>query len=170
MTLKNTGSNLYIGKMSRDDIPEIHKIEQECFSNPWPLSGFFHLLGNQSADCWVIRCEGQIVGYFIGLDSGGDYLIANLAVACRWRSRGLASLLLDHALKEIESREFQRAVLDVRPSNRKAIRLYSRFGFQAVARKKNYYSRPPEDSIVMAKRLGTDPATIAGKDDSRSIS
>ncbi|MDC6131644.1 ribosomal-protein-alanine N-acetyltransferase, partial [Burkholderia gladioli] len=43
-------------------------------------------------------------------------------------------------------------LLEVRPSNPRAIRLYERFGFEVVGRRKNYYPakhRTREDAIVM---------------------
>jgi ribosomal-protein-alanine N-acetyltransferase len=41
----------------------------------------------------------------------------------------------------------------VRPSNDDAKRLYQRFGFRTVGRRKNYYLQPTEDAIVMRRTV-----------------
>ena len=39
--------------------------------------------------------------------------------------------------------------LEVRESNDPALRLYRKYGFQEVGRRKNYYEKPREDAILM---------------------
>lgn len=41
--------------------------------------------------------------------------------------------------------------LEVRQSNENAIRLYSNAGFVKVGERKNYYSEPAENAILMTK-------------------
>jgi ribosomal-protein-alanine N-acetyltransferase len=37
----------------------------------------------------------------------------------------------------------------VRESNKAAISLYDKFGFQVVGRRRNYYENPREDALLM---------------------
>jgi ribosomal-protein-alanine N-acetyltransferase len=137
--------------MSADDIGRVHEIERSCFSNPWPLESFLYSVKNSDTDCWVIRVNREIAGFFIGLKIVDNYLIADLAVENEFRKRGLASALIRYALGRMGDRGVHRVFLDVRKSNLKAISLYHRFGFRAVGKRRNYYSNPDEDSMVMMK-------------------
>jgi len=51
-----------------------------------------------------------------------------------------------------------RIILEVRPSNTNALKLYEKMGFEAIGSRKNYYPSNPEtglreDAIVMAKSI-----------------
>jgi ribosomal-protein-alanine N-acetyltransferase len=69
----------------------------------------------------------------------------NLAVDPPARRKGVALRLLEHALKGQQGLYF----LEVRESNTAAIALYESIGFQRVGVRKNYYSDPQEEGIVM---------------------
>ena len=43
--------------------------------------------------------------------------------------------------------------LEVRETNRAAYQLYSKIGFQEIGRRKNYYSEPVEDALMMKHDL-----------------
>ena len=43
------------------------------------------------------------------------------------------------------------ALLEVRESNQPAIELYRSLGFVAVGTRRNYYSQPQEDALVLRK-------------------
>jgi ribosomal-protein-alanine N-acetyltransferase len=43
--------------------------------------------------------------------------------------------------------------LEVRRSNDAAIRLYRKHGFKSEGRRKNYYSSPVEDAVIMSLML-----------------
>lgn len=79
--------------------------------------------------------------------------ILNIAVAPQWRRAGLGSRLLKHALEEARAEGAQRVFLEVRESNRAAIALYMRHGFQAAGRRENYYAAPAEAALVLAQQM-----------------
>jgi ribosomal-protein-alanine N-acetyltransferase len=62
-----------------------------------------------------------------------------------FRRRGLARLLV----REIKKRTASDLLLEVRPSNEAACKLYDSEGFTLIARRRDYYSDPPEDAIVL---------------------
>lgn len=65
------------------------------------------------------------------------------------RRRGLARMLVRHAVRSAREAGAQRAVLEVRESNVPARTLYERLGFRLVTRRTNYYNHPVEDAILM---------------------
>lgn len=76
--------------------------------------------------------------------------INNLAVHPRWRRRRIAQALLIEALEHGRRRGAERAVLEVRASNLPALSLYRRYGFEPVGIRRQYYSHPVEDAVIMA--------------------
>ena len=73
----------------------------------------------------------------------------DLAVDPTVRRRGVARMLVGHALRVAQETGVLRAVLEVRAANRPAQALYERFGFRHVTRRLNYYTHPTEDAILM---------------------
>ena len=43
--------------------------------------------------------------------------------------------------------------LEVRASNEPAIALYRKHGFEEAGRRKNYYTKPTEDAIIMTRHF-----------------
>jgi [ribosomal protein S18]-alanine N-acetyltransferase len=68
-----------------------------------------------------------------------------------YRGGGLGRRLLAIALTLGERRGARVALLEVRASNRPAIELYRSMGFAPVAVRRNYYSQPSEDALVLRK-------------------
>jgi ribosomal protein S18 acetylase RimI-like enzyme len=75
----------------------------------------------------------------------GEYEILNLAVAPSARRGGMARGLLEHVLDASPGSWF----LEVRASNRAAIRLYESTGFRRLGSRPGYYQESSEEAIVM---------------------
>ncbi|MBR3970328.1 MAG: ribosomal protein S18-alanine N-acetyltransferase [Ruminococcus sp.] len=89
---------------------------------------------------------GLICGYF----AADEAEITSVAVAHAYRRNGIAAGLMIkylNALPEITKSIF----LEVRESNSAAIGLYEKFGFEKISVRKNFYSFPDENAIVMRK-------------------
>ena len=73
------------------------------------------------------------------------------------RGQGIASALLEAFHRYGREHGLACLLLEVRPSNRKAVALYQKFGYTEAGRRKNYYLSPKEDAIIM--RLELAPCT-----------
>jgi ribosomal-protein-alanine N-acetyltransferase len=67
--------------------------------------------------------------------------------------KGLATALMAEARGEAEQAGARGLVLEVRPSNRRALRLYRHLGYDVVARRPRYYA-DGEDALVMTLQTG----------------
>ncbi len=84
-------------------------------------------------------------GFLVWRITGPDeYEVLNLAVAPRYRRRGVARALLAAVI--CSGKWF----LEVRESNTAARRLYASAGFQEIGRRRGYYSNPREDAVQVA--------------------
>ncbi len=71
--------------------------------------------------------------------------ILNLAVHPNFRRQGVARSLLEHVRRGCAGAIY----LEVRESNRTALKFYKAIGFKEVGRRPAYYEHPPEGAIVM---------------------
>lgn len=125
-------------------------IEREVFSDPWPLSGFQTFLGELGL---VSESDGQVVGYIFARAAGGEAEILNLAVHPAHRRRGVGRRLLEEILTRVAKRGAALLFLEVRASNTVAQAFYREMGFKQVGRRPNYYDRPREDALILARTM-----------------
>lgn len=97
-------------------------------------------------EIWVVELDGAVRGWAAMRSLGeGESELLQVEVAEAYRRRGLGRALLAEALRGT-------VFLEVRESNSTAIALYSTLGFLATGRRKDYYSEPREDALVMERR------------------
>jgi ribosomal-protein-alanine N-acetyltransferase len=96
-------------------------------------------------DLRVAVWDGEVTGFLVARAVAGEAEILNLAVAPRFRRRGLARQLLRSFLDTCKGPVF----LEVRESNQAARSTYQAIGFTELTRRSCYYETPPEAAIVM---------------------
>ncbi len=82
-----------------------------------------------------------------------EYYITNICVLPSYRRRGIASLILKTMIDFGREQNGAFITLEVRESNLSAIKLYEKFGFSEKGRRKNFYSDPKEDAIIMTLKF-----------------
>lgn len=141
---------LTIRPLRDSDLPEVLRIESLAFSHPWPPEAFTATDNEFS----YVLCEDQelrgYIMYHAVLDEG---VIINFAIDPAYQHQGHGTRLLQDTLEQMIEHRIHRFFLDVRASNLAAQKLYRRFGFHRLGTRKNYYSQPEEDSIVMVKHV-----------------
>ena len=154
----------------RDDdaLPEVEAISRACFAE----SSFSveEELGRPWARVWVARpAEGAPPAAFLVAWHVADELhVLNVATAPALRRRGFARMLMDEALAYAARERVRIVLLEVRRSNRAAIKLYRGLGFTALGVRPRYYADNDEDAIEMI--LALDPESgraMPGRDEIR---
>ena len=137
--------------MTAAHLDEVAAIENDCFSHPWSRRSLESELKNETSHFLVAVEDGKVIGY-IGMSAVIDegYLF-NAAVDSHYRKKGVGSALVRELVTWCQKHDFAFLTLEVRESNAPAIALYSRFGFVRVGERKNYYSKPAENALLMTK-------------------
>ncbi len=135
-------------------IQGIVSIENECFSAPWSEASVRAELDNENAHFLVAAAGEMVMGYIGVHEIVGEAYIANVAVSSCYRRLGIASVLLAEAEKGAKERGCEFISLEVRQSNTPAISLYEKRGYTVRGVRKNFYSDPIEDGIIMTLDLG----------------
>jgi ribosomal-protein-alanine N-acetyltransferase len=79
--------------------------------------------------------------------------IGTLALHPAWRGRGLGEQLLAALLRRAADLGARLVTLEVRAGNHVAQRLYRKYGFEEVGRRKAYYRDNHEDALLMTAQM-----------------
>ena len=139
-------------EMLVEDLDQVVEIENSLFSVPWTKEGFFTFLIKEENMFFVVEEKGKILGYCsmqTVLDEGD---ILNVAVRRERQKEGIGYFLVDSMLMMAEARGIRTVHLEVREGNDTARRLYQRLGFTEDGLRKNYYTDPLENAVLMTRR------------------
>lgn len=135
-------------------LAQVVAIEAELQFSPWSDAMFQSCLGGRYHALVMLLAE-TVVGYCIFdavLDEG---TLHNIAVKTDYQGQALASQLLLAGLQWAEQQQLSQIFLEVRESNLPARRLYEKYAFNEIGRRKDYYPTAigREHAIVMQREL-----------------
>jgi len=133
------------------DLEGVLEVERESFSSPWTREMYAWELQNRAVcHIYVIRTADCPVAGFCAFWLVFDEIhINNVALRPHIRGQGYGTALMQHVLAEGRRLGARRATLEVRAGNAGARRLYDRLGFYAAGTRKNYYTNPVEDALIL---------------------
>lgn len=132
--------NLRIAKMTADDIDDIVLLERSIFYDPWSRTSFSSSL--RKDNCLVLFKDNQIEGYALFSNIFDEGEVLRVAVSPLSRRKGYASLLMNEVFRLGISLNVEHWFLEVRADNTAAIKLYEKYGFLVMGRRKGYYPAP----------------------------
>lgn len=128
---------------------EIENITKQAFVNSHHWTSDQIVQSLQTNHYLFAKEKDSLIGYLCYSRFADEAELLNLAVQPAWQKQKVALQLLQQACKLVFAAGAQSFFLEVRPSNERALRLYYRMGFVELYRRRNYYSQPTEDAIVM---------------------
>ena len=140
---------------STEDLDGVLDIEDASFNNPTTREWYEEELKRpEVCFIFVLRTPEHRVAAFCAFWLVADQAhINNLAVLPELRGRGLGTQLLEAVVVEAAHLGAAVLTLEVRASNTAALKLYQRAGFKRVGERKNYYTKPVEDALVLSFML-----------------
>lgn len=142
---------LLISKMQESDINELVKIDKICFSSPWSYNSFKAELENKNSYFIVCKYNNNAIGYAGLYKILDETYISNIALLPDYRKKGIGRKLLVSLINYAQNNRASFISLEVRKSNYIAINLYKSEGFVLSGLRKNFYSSPKEDGLIMTK-------------------
>lgn len=137
--------------MEERHLAALAQIEKACFHAPWSADMLREELGK--GIFLVAEQDGAAAGY-VGcqtvLDEG---YITNVAVSPDCRRQGIGRALIAELAEQAKRAGLAFVTLEVRASNMPAIALYEGAGFKPVGVRKNFYTAPAEDAVLMTLYL-----------------
>ena len=102
--------------------------------------------------------DNQHVGHGVIRQVLDEAHLLNIAIAVEQQGKGLGLQLLEYLMRRSSERGCVECFLELRESNQSAYRLYERFGFNEIGRRRDYYPAVGghEDALVMVCTLFAD--------------
>ncbi len=126
-----------------DYIEQIFNLEKEIFKNSAFSKSYLNtLIKGDNSFIYIYLIDSKVFGYLMILDSIDVYEILAIATVEEYRNKGIAQELLD----KIKTKDI---FLEVRESNQVAINFYKKNRFKEISIRKNYYSEPTENAVIM---------------------
>lgn len=139
-------------RMTVPDLPEVLAIEYAVYPFPWTNGNFLDSLSS-GYETWVLRnASRNLLGYFLMMPVVDEAHLLNITVHADLQGHGIGRTMLDQVVKLARQSGLNSVLLEVRPSNQRALTIYSRYGFHKIGVRKNYYPaahNTREDAIVM---------------------
>ena len=145
-------AGLHLSRMAMADVDEVFGVELSVYPHPWTRGNFTDSLATGYHGCVLRDDAGQLLGYFLLMAAVDEAHLLNVAVRAERQGEGLGRYLLDKVADCARALGMASVLLEVRPSNLRALKVYEQYGFAEIGRRKAYYpdhNGQREDAIVM---------------------
>jgi ribosomal-protein-alanine N-acetyltransferase len=141
-----------LARMRLEDLPEVLAIENDVYPYPWTRGNFLDSMYS-GYETWVLRePSGMLAGYFLLMCAVDEAHLLNISVRRDLHGKGVGRKQLDKVMALAREKGMQSVLLEVRPSNLRALAMYERYGFSRIGIRRGYYPADEgrrEDAIVM---------------------
>lgn len=140
-------------EMTKEDLSRVLEMEQACFKEPWNQKDcLYELEENPFSHGWILKKEDAVVGYAFLWETFEIAQLARIGIDPLYRNRGYGQILLENLIVRAKHAECEFMSLEVRESNKPALRLYEKNGFITVNVSQGYYP-DGENAVVMTLAL-----------------
>lgn len=136
-------------------LPQVLEIEQHAYPFPWS-DGIFKDCLKAGYSSWIVtNLRQEIVAYALMSMAVGEAHVLNLCVDPRMQRQGIGRYLLQYLVSLARAANCTIVLLEVRKTNKSAIRLYEQQGFARLGLRKAYYpaAEGREDAIVLGYEI-----------------
>lgn len=157
-------SDVKICPMSEKDLPAVKAIERACQLSSWTLDDYKKEIDNKDSVAIISVLEGKVCGFLLGrlimnqnttnkITIVNEAEIYNIGVNHDLRRLGIGKSLFFEFTIKCREKDISLIWLEVRKNNNDALEFYKSLGFESVNIRKNYYTNPPEDAVIMKHKL-----------------
>lgn len=138
---------------SDDIFEQLSALDKLCVgTNGWSADSFRSEAEKDTGHILYITDSGNVIALLSGYHAVGEGDITSVAVHPDYRRKGLAKKLIEKFENSLPE-DTESIFLEVRESNCGAIALYEKCGFERLSVRKNFYSQPRENAVVMQKKI-----------------
>lgn len=144
---------LLFRQMEITDLDRVVALEQSIFPQPWSANTVAsELVDNHFSHCSIIECAANVIGFAIYWRVAGEGHLIRIAIEPAFRGKGLGQRFVAWLLEDMKKNKIENIYLEVRQSNRPAVRMYEHAGFEHVGIRRRYYE-DGEDAVLMSLSL-----------------
>jgi ribosomal-protein-alanine N-acetyltransferase len=141
--------------MVEADLSEVVAIESDIYPFPWTRGNFLDSV-RAGYSVWVLRDPtNALIAYSVMTLMIDEAHLLNLSVTRNCQREGVGWRTLEWMAEVARGYGARTMLLEVRPSNASAVRMYERYGFEKIGVRRGYYPGQTgrEDAIVMRVAL-----------------
>ena len=146
--------SFFLERLSDEKLGAVAELEALVFAEPWSANSLCLLCEGNNVGFVATDDEGKVLGYGGMISVLDEGQITNIAVNPSCRRQRIGETIVLGLLDYGKENGISSVSLEVRESNAAAIALYEKLGFASVGVRKNFYSKPTENAIVMIKNIG----------------
>ncbi len=135
--------------MEIKDVPEAAALEKLYFTSPWSEKALMETINNPLSYFLCAKHEDKLIGYAGMYSANSEGYMCNIVVDKSFRGKKIGTSLLIGLLNYSKNMQLKFLSLEVRKSNKIAINFYKKLGFEIQGIRKNFYSLPQEDALIM---------------------
>jgi len=150
-----------IRPMSLLDLPRVAELERSIYDFPWTEGNFRDSL-QAGHEGWLLEASdgsARLRAYALMMWIVDEVHLLNISVRADEQGQGLGREFLHWLIRHCFEEGAQSMLLEVRPSNQSALRLYASMGFEQIGSRRAYYPALGglrEDAWVFRLRLEMD--------------
>ncbi len=133
------------------DAGSIAEMEKQYIECAWTKEMIENSFSERGYKFFVFESDGEVAGYCGVKTVFSEAEFLNIATRASFRSKGVATALLNAAHEYCKSENCRFIELEVNSENAAAISLYEKSGYKTVRVRKNYYKSG--DALIMQKSL-----------------
>jgi ribosomal-protein-alanine N-acetyltransferase len=145
-----------ITQMMESDLNEVVYLEETTGLSRWGYESYRQELFNNPTSIMrtargvsPVNVYRKILGFVASRVIFDELHINNVATDPTFRRIRIGTALMESVIKESRIYGARRCLLEVRASNISAQILYKKMNFETIGRRKDYYTMPVEDALVM---------------------
>ena len=142
-----------IVRLKKEHSEILAELEKLCFPHPWSQKAIEDEVHNPNAYFVTAVDEEKVLGYGGMHCSHKECYVDNIAVFGHHRKKGVGTAIVEALIQEAKRQGAEFISLEVRPSNRAAVGLYTKLGFAEEGRRRNFYTDPTEDALILTRRF-----------------
>jgi len=143
------------------DIEIVKAIEVECGLSSWTLKDYQLETSRPDSLFFIANVNAEPAGFILArlimtsnkIPSENGIEIYNIAVKKSFRQKKAGSSLLGKLVEKAKENSVSKMYLEVRKSNVEALSLYQKNGFEIIGERRNFYTNPSEDALLMRRIL-----------------
>ena len=133
---------------------QLFNLEIQSFPNEyWSLESIKSEISKDNCICIVAYYNDKIVGYLFSSFVYDESELNRIAVLNEFRNRKIGNSLIKYLIDILHNHSCKTLFLEVRESNKSAIKLYKNIGFKKNGIRNNYYKKPTENAVLMSLKL-----------------
>lgn len=141
--------------LTPDWLDAVMPVELAAYASPWSRTNFLDALA-AGYQAQILLANDTVLGYFVAMQGVDEVHLLNITVAPAYQGQGWSHLMLDALALWSRGQKAQWLWLEARVGNTRALHVYTRYGFNRVGMRKDYYPSGPgkrEHAIVMSMPL-----------------